>query len=177
MVAEVGNGLTEYLCFLAVSCRINGTSGLEYIFTRKCPLPSITRSRTGSRRRRASWIAVSQQLHGPLEVGKQHGDLFALAFERTAGGEDFLREIGWGVGERYLSRGLHGSHSGDRSSARVARPDEAAPRIVADLWMGIEEFVLEIGESLLVQHELPLHGPIGDALMALEQGQDLFSTL
>src|SRR5262245_50674595 len=27
-------------CFLAVCCRITGASGLEYIFTRKCPLPS-----------------------------------------------------------------------------------------------------------------------------------------
>lgn len=28
-------------CFLAVCCRITGASGLEYIFARKCPLPSI----------------------------------------------------------------------------------------------------------------------------------------
>jgi hypothetical protein len=27
-------------CFLAVCCRITGASGLEYIFARKCPLPS-----------------------------------------------------------------------------------------------------------------------------------------
>ena len=26
-------------CFLAASCRITGPSGLEYILTRKCPLP------------------------------------------------------------------------------------------------------------------------------------------
>jgi hypothetical protein len=26
--------------FLAVCCRITGASGLEYIFARKCPLPS-----------------------------------------------------------------------------------------------------------------------------------------
>src|SRR2546425_8978414 len=26
-------------CFLAACCRITGTSGLEYILTRKCPLP------------------------------------------------------------------------------------------------------------------------------------------
>ena len=44
-------------------------------------------------------IAVGQEFHGALEIGKQHGDLLALAFQGTAGGEDLLREIGWGVGE------------------------------------------------------------------------------
>ena len=43
------------------------------------------------------------QLRRALEVGKQHGDLLAFAFQRTAGGEDFLREIGRGVRR---SRGL-----------------------------------------------------------------------
>ena len=44
-------------------------------------------------------IAVGEQLHGAFEVGKQHRHLFALAFQGTAGGEDFLGEIGRGVGE------------------------------------------------------------------------------
>ena len=54
-------------------------------------------------------IAVGQdQFRRALEVGKQHGDLLALAFQRAARGEDFLREIGRGVGEGCRSRGLHG---------------------------------------------------------------------
>jgi hypothetical protein len=35
-------------------------------------------------------IAVGQQLHGALQVGKQHRDLLAFAFEGGLGGEDFL---------------------------------------------------------------------------------------
>ena len=39
-------------------------------------------------------IAVGEEFHRALEVGKQHGDLLALAFQGAAGGEDFLGEIG-----------------------------------------------------------------------------------
>jgi hypothetical protein len=58
------------------------------------------------------WIEVTDQLGIPFEVGKQHGHLFALAFQRAAGRENFLREIGWGVGEWRLWRGLYGSGGG-----------------------------------------------------------------
>ena len=95
-------------------------------------------------------IEVADQLGGAFEVGKQHRHLLALAFQGTAGRQDLLGEIGRGVGEGRLARGLHGRRGGDGSGASLARPDQAAPRIVADLWMGIEECVLEIGESLLV---------------------------
>jgi hypothetical protein len=35
-------------------------------------------------------IAISEQLHGALEVREQHCDLLALAFESGLGGEDLL---------------------------------------------------------------------------------------
>ncbi len=35
-------------------------------------------------------IAVGQQFHGALEVGKQDRDLLALAFQGTARGQDLL---------------------------------------------------------------------------------------
>ena len=38
-------------------------------------------------------VSVGQQLHGPLDVGKQHRDLLALPFEGGAGGEDLLGQI------------------------------------------------------------------------------------
>ena len=38
-------------------------------------------------------VTLGQQFHGALEVGKQHGDLFALAFQGTAGRENLLGEI------------------------------------------------------------------------------------
>jgi len=47
-------------------------------------------------------IAVSEQLHGALEIGEEHSDELALAFEGTLGGEDLLSEMlgGIGVGRR-----------------------------------------------------------------------------
>ena len=42
-------------------------------------------------------VAVGEQLHRALEVGKQHGDLLAFAFERGLGGEDLLGEVLGGI--------------------------------------------------------------------------------
>src|SRR5262245_49383477 len=51
-------------------------------------------------------IAVGEQLHRALQIGKQHSDLLALAFEGRLGGEDLLGELfrGVGVGRRELTR-------------------------------------------------------------------------
>src|SRR3989337_714188 len=38
-------------------------------------------------------VLLCEQLHGPFEVGEQHGDLLALALERALGGQDLLREV------------------------------------------------------------------------------------
>jgi hypothetical protein len=35
-------------------------------------------------------VPVGEQCHGAFQVGKEHGDLLALAFEGGLGGEDFL---------------------------------------------------------------------------------------
>jgi hypothetical protein len=60
----------------------------------------------GVHHQREDWIdeltrvlgfAIGEQLHGALEVGKQHGDVLALAFKRRLGGEDFLGEVLGGV--------------------------------------------------------------------------------
>jgi hypothetical protein len=42
-------------------------------------------------------VTVGQQFHRPLQVGEQHGDLLALAFEGAAGGENFLGQMSRGV--------------------------------------------------------------------------------
>jgi len=39
-------------------------------------------------------IKVTDQFSRPFEVGKEHGDLLAFAFQGTAGGEDLLSKIG-----------------------------------------------------------------------------------
>ena len=44
-------------------------------------------------------IEVANQLRRAFEVGKEHRDLFALAFQGASGGEDLLGQIGRGVGQ------------------------------------------------------------------------------
>ena len=46
-------------------------------------------------------------------------------------------------------------------AARLPRPDETSPRVVADLRVGVEEGVLEIVEGIIVQVKLPLQGAVG----------------
>jgi len=45
-------------------------------------------------------VALGKELHRAFEVGKEHGDLLALAFEGRLGGEDPLGEMLGGVGLR-----------------------------------------------------------------------------
>ena len=42
-------------------------------------------------------IALRQEFHGALEIGKQHGDLLALAFEVAVGSQDFLSQVPGGI--------------------------------------------------------------------------------
>ena len=55
-------------------------------------------------------VAVGQQLHRSLQVGKQDGDLLALAFESCFGRQNALRKmlgrVGLGCGEPRCSRRL-----------------------------------------------------------------------
>jgi hypothetical protein len=46
------------------------------------------------------WVTVGQEFHGALEVGEQHRDLLALAFQGTAGRENLFGQIGGRVGEQ-----------------------------------------------------------------------------
>src|SRR5207247_7993677 len=46
---------------------------------------------------RLLWVALGQQLHGPLEVGEEHRDLLAFAFQGGMRGEDLLGQMWRGV--------------------------------------------------------------------------------
>jgi hypothetical protein len=45
-------------------------------------------------------IEAADEFRGVLEVGKEHGDLLAFAFEGGLGGEDFLGQIARGIAQR-----------------------------------------------------------------------------
>ena len=70
-------------------------------------------------------VPVGQQLHGPLEISKQHCDLLALPFQGAFGCEDLLgempRSIGaWGAKFRGGHRG-GGVRLGQRMAALLAK--------------------------------------------------------
>jgi hypothetical protein len=50
-------------------------------------------------------VEVADELRRALKIGKQHGHLFALAFQGAAGRQNLLREIGWGIGQWGLRSG------------------------------------------------------------------------
>ncbi len=62
-------------------------------------------------------ILVGQELHRALEIGEEHRDLLALAFERVPRGEDLLGEVLRGIA---LGRGLALHRLGGRRGAAGA---------------------------------------------------------
>src|SRR5207244_3187358 len=60
-----------------------------------------------------------------------------------------------------------------RGRCRVARPAQAPPRVIDHLRVGVEEFVREDCQLVVVQGELELQGVIGHPAAPLEEGYDL----
>src|SRR5213594_3002987 len=66
-----------------------------------------------------------------FEVSKEHRDLFALACQDTAGGQDFLGEVGWSI-PQWCRRSL-GTLRAERGRGGGTRPDESAPLHITHL--------------------------------------------
>ena len=118
-------------------------------------------------------VAIGEQLHRAFEVGKEHGDLFAFAFERTAGGQDLLGEVWWRVGQRRAFLVWRGWGDGDRGRGEVAGPHQPPARFIGDLLMSKEERVFQVFQRRLIELELPLEGPIGQAAPLAQQDDHL----
>jgi hypothetical protein len=97
-------------------------------------------------------VAVGQQLHGTFQVGEQHRDLLALAFEGGLGGEDFLGEMRGRVDERPVRAGSH--WWGGRGS------DLCRQRCPA--------FATELGQWLIFKPALVTRHPEGSAAFVTE---------
>ncbi len=89
-------------------------------------------------------IAVDQELHRAFQVGKQDGDLLALALESRFGGEDLLGEVPRGVGGR--AQGAIGNTPRQRGPTRAA---ELLPR--ADLGAALRAGEHEASAALLAE--------------------------
>ena len=118
-------------------------------------------------------VTVGQQGHGAFEVGKQHGDVLALAFQGAAGGEDFLGQIGRRVGQRGTLLGGGGGGGGWGGGASVPDPDQDSARLIGREVLGLNEFLFEGFESVVLQLELDLERPIRHALTLTEEGNHL----
>ena len=122
-------------------------------------------------------IKVTNQFGRPFEVGKQHGDLFALAFQGTSGGEDLLDQIGWGVRQRRRRCGWRRRGGGRRGRYGSAGPDQDCTVFITRQALALDEFVLQIFEGRVVELELPLQGAVGQASPTLEHGDRLVENL
>ena len=106
-------------------------------------------------------VTVGQEFHGPFQVGKQYGHLFPLPFQRTAGGENFFRQIGRGIGEG-SRRGCPGWRWGRRRGhLRRTGPDEDPAFLIHRQALAVDEFVFEVIQRGVVQVKLPLERAIG----------------
>jgi hypothetical protein len=119
-------------------------------------------------------MPVREQLHGSLQVSKEHCDMLALAFEGASGGEDFLDQME----RRVCMRSTCLIARWHRHCGRTSSPDQDSFPLVDRHLLGLDELGLEIFEVVIVQVELPFEGAIGHAASALEHGhrlvQDLF---
>jgi hypothetical protein len=121
-------------------------------------------------------VSVGQQLHRALQVGKEHRDLFAFAFEGGTGGQDFLGEVSGGVGAGRMPLYRRWGR-GWRSRGGVAGPHQDFAIFIDGYPLGIDEFRLEILEGVIIEIELPLERAIGHATSTLEHGQGLVQNL
>src|SRR5215475_2613705 len=119
------------------------------------------------------WIKVTDQFSGAFEVSEQHRDLLAFAFEGASGGEDFLGKIGRGVGQRGTSLGGGGWGGGWDGGTSVPDPDQDSARLIGREMLGLNEFLFEGVEGVIIQLKLDLECPICHALTLTEEGNQL----
>ena len=126
-------------------------------------------------------IEAADEFRRVLEVGKEHGDLLALAFEGGTGRDNFLGEVRGGVGPRPDVRWARPDRrrcGGWRRRCRhVAGPDQDVAILINGHLLGLDELDLEIVEGVIVQVELPFERAIGHAASTLEHGQGLVHNL
>jgi methylase of polypeptide subunit release factors len=114
-------------------------------------------------------VKVPDQLGRVFDVGEQHRDLLALAFEGAARGEDLLGEIGGRVG----AGSALGGGSGRGRARRTSGPHEHFAMLIHDELFGLDDLFLQCFEMIIVQCKPHCERAIGQALLALEQREHL----
>src|SRR5262249_12846964 len=112
-------------------------------------------------------------------VREQYGDLLALAFQDTTGGEDFLgqveRSIGQGcrLGVWVQCRDRRYGGRGSNSGLGLPPPHQPPAAFIDNVGMGKEEIFFQVFQGRVIQVELPFERAIGNTLTAPEQVNDL----
>src|SRR4029453_9386319 len=109
------------------------------------------------------------QLGGVFDVGKQHRDLLALAFQGRSSRQNFLSQVRGGVGKRGTLLRPQGYRGKGQRQRRVSEPDQDSPLLIRCQSLGIDEFFLEVFQVVIVQVKPPLERPVREPLLALEQ--------
>jgi hypothetical protein len=116
-------------------------------------------------------IEPPDEFGGVFEVGKEHGDLLALTLQGRAGRQDLVGEMGWRVGQW---RPLLGWRDGERRGcASIPGPDQHFALGIDRQLLGVDEFVLERLDGLVIQLELQLEDAIGYTASLAQQVLDL----
>ena len=85
-------------------------------------------------------IETPDEFRRVLEVGKQHRDLLALAFQGGAGGEDLLGQIWRGVGQRGLGLGRGSGGRGRRAAVSPVQTRTLPRSSTARRWPSMSSF-------------------------------------
>jgi hypothetical protein len=119
-------------------------------------------------------IQATDEFCRVFEIGKEHGDLLALACEGGPGRDNFLGEVCGGIGAR---PDVGWARPNCRRCCPVAGPDQDGAILINGHLLGLDELDLEIVEGVIVQVELPFERAIGHAASTLEHGQGLVHNL
>src|SRR5262249_16082767 len=122
------------------------------------------------------WIDVTNEFSRTLEVGEQDGDLFALTFQGTSGGENLLDEIRWGIRQQRRPCGERRG-GGRRGRYDGAGPDQYCIVFITRQALALDEFIRQIFEGRVVEVELPLQRGVGQAPPALEHRDRLVENI
>ena len=122
-------------------------------------------------------VAIAHQLGGALEVGKQHGDLLALAFHGIAGMQDLLGQILGGVGEWWTVLAAGSGRCRVRSGDLGTGPDQDIAPLIDCQALALDEFVLQIFQGCVVELELSPEGTVSQASAPLEHGDRVVEDL
>src|SRR5262245_3375114 len=119
--------------------------------------------------RRASSGSRSSSSAIALDVGKQHGDLFALAFQGGARGENLLGEMFGSIGEwRTLRVNLRGP-----GRRWPAGPHKHSTVFIDSEALGLNKFSFQVLDILVVQVKAALERSVGHPILAPEQIEHL----